>query len=317
MRPGKPTVSVLIPTYDRLHYLKEAVASVQAQTFPDWELIVVDDGSTDGTVAWLQALDDSRIRVLSLEHSGDLASLRNRGVDEAAGQYVAFLDSDDVWAPEKLQIQLAMLEAESEARWSYTAMRRMDAQGKEIRNSGVAPWRPISGWILEELLTLRAIVGTPTILVERDLVHEVGGFDPKVGSWITDYDLIFRLGTASPAVAVDETLTWVRVHRAAHSSDRAAAHLGWTRLYRKMETRVPPGRLRRICRRESRRHRLSLASRLAEAGHRWEALGEVLPVVARRPWTFRAWRVLLWHVVGKGTLRLARRRDSGSVPEET
>ena len=166
-RVGAPTVSVLIPTYDRLPLLKQAVASVQTQTFQDWELIVVDDGSTDGTAAWLRALNDPRVVVVSLEHSGDIAALRNRGIQEATGTYVAFLDSDDLWMPDKLRLQLETLEGKTDARWGYTAMRRMDREGKEIRDSRIQPWRPYSGWILEELLTFRAIVAFSSLREPR------------------------------------------------------------------------------------------------------------------------------------------------------
>jgi glycosyltransferase involved in cell wall biosynthesis len=301
-----PTVSVLIPTFDRLAFLREAVASVRAQTFEDWELIVVDDGSTDGTVAWLEGLDDARVHVVPLDHTGNLAALRNRGVERARGRYVAFLDSDDSWEPEKLDRQLEALARDSEARWSYTSMARMDGHGAEIRDPRIRPWHTRSGWIVEELLTFQVAVDTPTLLVERELVLEVGGFDPARGSWVTDYDLIFRLGLASPAAAVDEPLTWIRVHSGTHSADRVAAHRGWTELYGCFVQRVPDERLRRICRREARRHRLSLASRLVEVGRRRAALAEALPVLARRPWTPRAWRVVLWHILGKWVLNGVR-----------
>src|SRR2546421_610268 len=105
--PGR--VSVILPTYDRLPLLREAVESVRAQTWADWELVVIDDGSTDGTAEYLTELAsvDPRVRVLRRPHRGNPARLRNEAVAASTGEYVAFQDSDDVWEPEKLARQLA------------------------------------------------------------------------------------------------------------------------------------------------------------------------------------------------------------------
>ena len=89
-----PLVSVGIPTYNRLPYLREAIASVREQTHPNWELFVVDDGSEDGTAEFVPGIRDDRVHLVRLFHSGNIARLRNRGVQEARGEYVAFLDSD-------------------------------------------------------------------------------------------------------------------------------------------------------------------------------------------------------------------------------
>jgi glycosyltransferase involved in cell wall biosynthesis len=106
-----PTISVVIPTYDRRALLMEAVESVRAQTFAGWELLVADDGSTDGSADAVEALHDPRIRVLRLPHAGQAAAARNAGVRAARGEWVAFLDSDDVWAPHKLAVQLDLTRA--------------------------------------------------------------------------------------------------------------------------------------------------------------------------------------------------------------
>ncbi|MGH7451509.1 MAG: glycosyltransferase family 2 protein, partial [bacterium] len=117
--PG-PLVSVIIPTFNRLKYLKEAVASVFAQTYAHWELIVVDDGSTDDTLHYVSTLDDPRVRLVSETHSGNPARMRNVGVAHARGEYVAFLDSDDLWESDKLAVQLEYLHTCRGYRWCYT-----------------------------------------------------------------------------------------------------------------------------------------------------------------------------------------------------
>src|SRR4051812_24472999 len=115
-------VSIIIPTYNRAAYLGAAIASVRAQTFADWELIVVDDGSTDETAAMLDELSDPRIRVLRIGHSGSESITRNAGLRLAEGEWVAFLDSDDLWVPEKLERQLAQMVAQPACQWSYTGL---------------------------------------------------------------------------------------------------------------------------------------------------------------------------------------------------
>ena len=104
----EPLVSIVVPTYNRLAYLRQAVQSVFDQTYRQWELIVVDDGSTDGTAAYVASLG-GRVRALTLPRRGGAARARNAGVGAARGAYVAFLDSDDLWLPEKLAIQMAGL----------------------------------------------------------------------------------------------------------------------------------------------------------------------------------------------------------------
>ncbi len=102
-----PIVSVLIATYNRAEWLAQAIGSVRAQTFTDWELIIVNDGSTDGTRAWLDRLasEDARVRPIHQDNRG-LAAARNAGIRVATGTYLAIIDDDDAWMPEKLEKQI-------------------------------------------------------------------------------------------------------------------------------------------------------------------------------------------------------------------
>src|ERR1041384_7078965 len=109
MSDSDPLVSVVIPTFNRARYLREAIDSVLNQTYPYWELIIVDDGSTDETQSTLETLADARVHVLRRPHEGNVARARNVGLEQAQGRYVAFLDSDDRWMPSKLQFQVADL----------------------------------------------------------------------------------------------------------------------------------------------------------------------------------------------------------------
>jgi glycosyltransferase involved in cell wall biosynthesis len=104
-----PSVSVVIPTYNCESYLRQAVQSVFDQTYTNWEAIVIDDGSTDGTASYLDSVAGDRVRVLNHAHCGNPARLRNVGIAAARGAHIAFLDSDDVWFPQKLKAQLEHL----------------------------------------------------------------------------------------------------------------------------------------------------------------------------------------------------------------
>ncbi len=129
-----------MPLHNAADRVEAGVRSVQEQSLEDWELLVVDDASTDDSVGRVEALaaDDARIRVLRLERNGGPAVARNAGIREARGRYIAFLDSDDAWAPEKLARQVAALERG--AVFSFTAMERFDEQGRRLSAVGVPEW---------------------------------------------------------------------------------------------------------------------------------------------------------------------------------
>lgn len=237
-----PAVSAVIPTYNRLPLLMQAVESVRAQTFGDWELIVADDGSTDGSAEAVDGLGDPRIRVLRLPHTGRPAAARNAGLAAARGEWVAFLDSDDLWEPHKLALQLDLTRAAG-VRWSYTDVRLVDDGGRTIPLRA-GRFRPLSGSILRELLEHRTAATHPTLLVSRALLEEVGGFDAGAGR--DDYDLVLRLAARAPVLAVDQALTVVREHpgRTTHGTD--SPHEVSCRVYERFLERERDPALRRV-----------------------------------------------------------------------
>ena len=127
-KPG--LVSVVMPAHNSQSSLSESVQSVLAQTYRDWELIIVDDASRDGTLVLARQLasNDPRIRVLPLEQNVGVAEARNRGIGAALGQYLAFLDSDDLWLPNKLQVQIDFMRSSS-APFSFAQYRRIGRDG--------------------------------------------------------------------------------------------------------------------------------------------------------------------------------------------
>ena len=253
-----PLVSVILPAYNRLTHLRAAIESVHAQTLADWELIVADDGSDSATQTYLSGLTDARIRVLHLAHSGNPSVVRNAAIRVATGKFLAFLDSDDLWLPHKLERQFAMMSAHPARRWSYTQIRRIDADGNEASSKGVVPWRALDGDIVEHA-ALEALVATPSVIAERDLVLEAGGFDEQQ-RFCEDYDLWLRLAMRSEAGAFADPLACVRVHLDNYSQDRIGAHEGWLRLYSRYAGTLDDPRLRSVCRQRRAACGLTLAT---------------------------------------------------------
>lgn len=281
-----PAVSVILPTYDRLEFLRPAVDSVIAQTWADWELIIADDGSGAETLGYLTALDDPRIQVLRLPHSGAPGVARNAALRVARGAHVAFLDSDDVWAPAKLERQLAALAAAPGARWSYTLSSGIDAAGRPraIPNPSAAE----SGWIIESLLrSMARNIAMPAVMAERRLIEEVGGFDDDQ-RWCEDLDLWFRLAMASPVVAVPDALCAVRAHDRHFGGNRVAEYASRVRLYGKTAARLGDPRLRALCDAVRGEQALALSGLLSDRGE-VAAVWRTLAAAARFSWRRPSW----------------------------
>ena len=241
-----PTVSVILPTYNRTDFLRLAIESVFAQTYGDWELIVADDGSGERTRGYLRSIAVPQVRTVWLDHCGNPSAVRNAAIAAACGRYLAFLDSDDVWAPAKLEKQLRALARRTRARWSYTNCRLVDARGRLLVDESLLTPCPPQGWILEPLLKLQVAICLPTVVAERELLQTIGGFDERQ-QCVAGQDLCLRLATKSEAVALPECLSAVRLHAAHHSAEKIGAQTGWIRLYEKMAELAPSEPLRPHC----------------------------------------------------------------------
>ena len=206
-----PKASVIIPTHNRARVVGEAIESVLAQTYADLEIIVVDDGSTDDTSAVVEsyvARHPTHVTYLWQENAGAPAA-RNTGIGAATGEYVAFLDSDDLYLPRRLEVGIDVLEGNPPAGASYVDAQTVDAEGHVLIASRIAKFGgPASGWILPALLR-GDLIQTNTITIRRDVLLEVGGFDNTLWSG-QDTDLWWRLAKKWEIIAVPETLTIVR-----------------------------------------------------------------------------------------------------------
>ena len=219
MKSGQrhPLVSVIIPTYNRRWILAEAIESVLSQTFCDHELIVVDDGSTDGTESLLKSFDD--ITVVFQENRG-VSAARNRGIAQSSGKFLAFLDSDDLWLPEKLAAQMAFFDKQPSARICQT-QEIWIRNGKRIHPK--KRHRKISGMFFEQSLEL-CLVSPSAVVINKNLMEEMGGFDETLPA-CEDYDLWLRIGASHPVYLVDLPLV---VKRGGHT-DQLSAQRGLDR----------------------------------------------------------------------------------------
>ena len=213
--PDPVRVSVVTPVHNRARHLPPAVDSVLAQGFPGVEHIVVDDGSTDGTTAAAARYGD-RIRYVRQENAGPSAA-RNRALSLARGEYVAFLDSDDVWLPGRLAREIPLLDAAPRAGILYAAIDYIDADGNPSTVRRSRRGTP-SGWILP-VLVRRNVMETSTVIVRRALVEEAGGFDPR-HRWCEDLDLWLRIALRHEVV-FDPVLS---VHMRRHPDQLIAEH---------------------------------------------------------------------------------------------
>jgi glycosyltransferase involved in cell wall biosynthesis len=185
-----PTVSVIIPTYNRASLLKEAIDSVLGQDFDDFELIVIDDGSTDGTPRLLQCYPN--ICVVRQERRG-VSAARNAGIRRASGRFLAFLDSDDLWLPKKLSAQIAFFKTHPEAAICQTEevwIRR------GVRVNPKRRHRKHSGMIFARSVKL-CLVSPSAVMLKRGLLDEVGWFDESLPA-CEDYDLWLRIARRFP-----------------------------------------------------------------------------------------------------------------------
>ncbi|MCK0509209.1 glycosyltransferase family 2 protein [Aromatoleum anaerobium] len=233
-----PRVSVVIPAYNAAWCLTRAIGSVLTQSFRDFELIVVDDGSTDETAEMLSRYGDV-LRIVSKENGG-MGSARNAGIRTARGRYVAFLDADDCWLPEKLARQVALLEAHPDLAFCAVVATLEDPAGLKI-----GEWRGHSGSCagISEVFANHAAVagGASAVVAHRQLVVELGGFDETLAG-AEDTDLWIRLAGRGDFACIDEPLVVVLRRPGSASRSLDAMRRGALEMTRKNRNLLPPGK---------------------------------------------------------------------------
>ncbi|MCU0722688.1 MAG: glycosyltransferase [Planctomycetes bacterium] len=268
-------MSVVVPTFERRGFVVEAVRSVLAQTWRDLEAVVVDDGSTDGTAEAVAAIGDPRVRVVRKEHSG-IAATRNRGIAEARGGFLAFLDSDDLWVPEKLEKQMALFRGDTG--FVYARYRSV-SDGRTLRSKPVGG---PSGRIYHALLR-RIFVQTSTAVVRREAAEAVGPFDESL-AYADEYDFFLRLAERFPCGFVDEDLVIYRIHGGNESRREKVRVSENLEVYRRIFRREGLDReTRRIAAGRVARYAGQLARLLDAEGDREGAAAALREGIAARP----------------------------------
>ena len=236
----KPTVSVIIPAYNAMDYLPEAIASVREQTWSDFELLVVDDGSTDNLAEWMRGMQvkDSRLKLLSQTNQG-VSTARNLGICHSRGKYLAFLDADDLWSPTKLEQQVACLELDESIGLVDTWIWFADERGNPLFCGGVD--YPI-GKVWRRMLTDNLIFCGSSPMIRRECFEVAGLFDPDL-FMAEDWHMWVRLAAHYAFQVIPSPLVRYRQTRqnASHQGrDRLANWQNYTLAIEKTFAAVPP-----------------------------------------------------------------------------
>jgi glycosyltransferase involved in cell wall biosynthesis len=230
MPPDHPLFSVIVPVFDAGAYLDRAIASVREQTWTDFELILIDDGSTDDAVDRACAIHDGRLRVIRQPNAGAPTAL-NRGVAVANGEYVALLDADDFWAPTKLERQRRDFLDHPEADLVFTGLVYVDAADEPLH---LPPRRPAGFFAFEQLFADYVIGCSSAIAFRKSAMETVGDFDAAF-PYMYDLDFVLRLARLRPdnVVGTPEPLTFYRRRSGQQTSDwRPMAHY-WEKIIAK------------------------------------------------------------------------------------
>lgn len=204
--PGEPLVTVVMNCYNGETYLREAIDSVYAQTYGNWEIVFWDNASTDGSAAIARSYDP-RLRYFRGEETIPLGAARNRAVEQARGQYIALLDVDDIWFPDKLEKQVRAMEGKDFA-LCYAGIIHIDSRGREI--GGYIPTYP-SGRILERLL-YQFDINVPAALIRKSALEASKlNFDPKIVA-SEEYCLFMQLAADYPFCVIHEPVAKYRIH---------------------------------------------------------------------------------------------------------
>jgi glycosyltransferase involved in cell wall biosynthesis len=229
-----PLISVIIPVYNGEKTIKETIDSVLMQTFEDLEVIIINDGSQDSTLNIVSSVQDCRIKVFSYDNAG-ISISRNRGFFHSSGEFISFLDADDLWTPDKLEAQLKALQANPEAAVAYSWVNYIDESSQFFR---IGNHQTLNGNVYEKLLVHNLLENGSNPLIRRQALTEVGGFDPSFSS-AADWDMWLRLAARYPFVAVPSPQILYRMSGSSMSSNILKMEAECVQLIEKAFNQVP------------------------------------------------------------------------------
>jgi glycosyltransferase involved in cell wall biosynthesis len=202
-----PLVSIITPVYNGEQYLLETIESALAQTYKNFELLIVNDGSTDNSAAIIKPfLKDSRVIYIEQKNAG-VAAARNTAIKQARGKYIGFLDQDDLWLSNKLEVQIAVLEQDESIALVHSRQDFIDSQGNKIDYDWVTG---VSGYCFEDMFKKNRIA-VLTVLIRKTIFDEIGLFNEKF-SGADDYHMWLRVTIKHPISYIDQALAFYRFH---------------------------------------------------------------------------------------------------------
>ena len=217
----KDLVSIITPVYNGAEFLDRSIKSVLAQTYANWELLLIDDGSVDNSIQVIQNyIDDDRIKLIKNKINSGIPLTRNKGIEQAEGEYIALLDQDDEWFPEKLEKQIDQfkkLDKSFGLVYSNIEVRYDDGKFSNKK-------REIQPELEKEknlkLMLLRNLISSPTVLIRKEVLDDVGKFDPLILWGGDDYDLWLRIAYKYKFLLVDQVLCTRYEHQKNYSADK-------------------------------------------------------------------------------------------------
>jgi GT2 family glycosyltransferase len=290
-----PTLSIIIPTYNHAHFLRTALDSIRAQTFDDWEAIVVNNFSEDDTVDVVESYNDPRIQRVNFANQGIIAAARNHGLSLTQAPFVAFLDSDDFWYPQKLQRCMDKLadgydlvcHAEM---WAGPGERRRTMQyGPEARAT------------YESLLLEGNCISTSAVVVRREWLERVGGFSIQP-EFVTaeDYELWLKLARDGAKIGfVDEVLGEYLIHEGNQSRAALRNMQAVMEVFEHHRSALESGTLARRVRRREAVILYGGARGLQDSGQYRQAWPHFFKAVSRYPWVLRFYAAMLLNALGR------------------
>jgi glycosyltransferase involved in cell wall biosynthesis len=296
-----PKISVIICTYNHAQYIKKAIDSVLNQAYQDFEIIVVDDGSTDNTKNIVNHFGNS-IKYIYQDNRG-LASARNTGIHASKGEFVTFLDADDYYLKENLKIKILFLENNPQVSWVYSDWQYFDEKGNYLEKGSVRfryanknlNNKNLNNKLFERLLYKRNFISCCAAVVKKSVLEDVGYFDPNV-ICLEDYDILLRISLKHPVYYINEVSLMVRDIPGSLSKDFNKQVSGNAVIVDKLETLIPndfPDKKRFLNRKHADKY-MYLAQSFVKMGQYKSALNAYWQSIKRLPLQKRIyWCVLL------------------------